>query len=443
MSSAPVPPQNLDAEESVLGAVMLSPKVLGPISELIGPGDFYRESHAHVFRACLEMDAHGLPIDAITIVDWLDEHGTLEEAGGRMRVHELAALVPAASNAVHYAKIVREMSGLRGLISVGQEIARLGWERPGELENLNDRAEQAIFGVTQETYRGDLELLAGSVRATYERMESLAVEGGVVGLSTGFAALDDLLGGIQPGNLVIVAARPSMGKTALAHSLMAKIGVREKRPVALFSFEMSRHEVDHRLLSSGSTVALERLRRPKDLSVDEWGKLQQARMLLEEAPLYVDDGSDATLAEVRSKARRLKMRVPGLALLIVDYLQLMSAPEADNRNQEITKLSRGLKVLARQLEVPVVCLSQLSRAVEQRQDKRPILSDLRDSGSIEQDADIVLMLYRDDYYKKRDKPLDNRCEVHVAKHRNGPTGTVDLWFHKRQAKFQQHAEAGL
>lgn len=417
---------------------MLSPNVLGPISELIGPGDFYRESHAHVFRAFLELDAHGVPIDAISVADWLDEHGTLEDAGGRHRVHELAALVPATTSAPHYAKIVREMSGLRSLIRAGNEIARLGWERPGELENLNDRAESAIFSVTQETYKGDLELIGPSVREAYAHMEQLATDGTFVGLSTGFHTLDELLGGIQPGNLMIVAARPSMGKTALAHSLMAKIGVHERQPVALFSFEMSKHEVDQRLLSSGSLVPLERLRKPKDLDAAEWAQIQKAAAMLSDAPLYVDDASEATLAEVRSKARRLKMREPNLALVIVDYLQLMDVPGEDNRNQAITKLSRGLKVLARQLEVPIVCLSQLNRAVELRQDKRPILSDLRDSGSIEQDADMVLMLYRDDYYKKRGKPFDNKCEIHVAKHRNGPTGTVELSFHRRQAKFQEH-----
>lgn len=434
---APIPPHNLEAEESVLGAVLLSPGVLGEIAETIGPGDFYRASHGTIFRAFLEMDANDVPIDAISTVDYLDEHGTLEDAGGRSRVHELLQLTPAAANAVHYARIVREMAGLRGLIRAGQEISRLGWDRPGELENLNDRAEQAIFGVTQEHYRGDLELLSRSVRHAYERIEMLAqADGQVLGLSTGFTAVDRIVGGIDSGNLVVLAARPSMGKSALALSLVAKLAVRENRPVAFFSLEMSKDELSLRLLSSGSLIPLERLRRGI-LHTDEWARLNAATAAIDEAPIHVDDSSNITLAELRSKARRLKLRQPNLALIIVDYLQLMEA-EGENRNQQISTLSRGLKVLARQIDVPILCLAQLNRQLEQRPDKRPILSDLRDSGAIEQDADIVAFIYRDDYYKRRDEEHDHKAEVIVAKHRMGPTGTATLAFHPAQAKFQEH-----
>jgi replicative DNA helicase len=437
MNVAPVPPQNLEAEESVLGAVLLSPRVLVSVAELIGPGDFYRSSHGELFRALLEMDASDIPIDSISTVDWMDEHGTLEEAGGKDRIHELASLVPATANVAHYAKIVREMSGLRGLIRVGSEVAQLGWDRPGELENLNDRAEQLIFQATQETYRGDLELLDRAAQEAYERVERIAsLDGKVIGLSTGFPSVDRVLGGIENGNLVVLAARPSMGKSAFALSLVAKLAIREQQPVGLFSLEMSRHELSLRLQSSGSLIPLERLRRG-DLQEDEWERLRDATQQIREAPIHVDDTSDVTLAELRSKGRRLKMRHPELALIIVDYLQLMSA-EGENRNAQIAALSRGLKVLARQLELPIVCLAQLNRQLEQRTNKRPILSDLRDSGAIEQDADIVLFLYRDDYYHA-DSAQAGTAEVIVAKHRMGPTDTARLSFHKAQAKFQEHA----
>jgi replicative DNA helicase len=435
---APVPPQNLEAEEHVLGSVLLSPRVLGDVSEIVSPGDFYSHRHGALFRALIDMDAADVPIDTITVADYLDEHGLLDDVGGKSRVVEIASVVPASANATHYARIVRELSGLRGLIRAGQEIARLGWERPGELENLNDRAEQAVFQVTQEHYRGDLELLTRAASRAYDRVARLAEsDGTVIGLGTGFPAVDRILGGIEPGNLVILAARPSMGKSAFALSIIAKLAIREHRPVAMFSLEMSEDELAMRLQSSGSLIPLERLRRG-EVRPDEWDRLRTATTAIERAPIHVDDSSDVTLAELRSKSRRLKMRVPDLSLVIVDYLQLMSS-EGENRNQQISALSRGLKVLARQLEVPVLCLAQLNRQLEQRPDKRPMLSDLRDSGAIEQDADIVCFLFREDYYRKRGEPPNNVAEVIVAKHRMGPTDTARLHFHAGQAKFQEHA----
>lgn len=437
-STAPAPPHHEGAEENLIGAVLIAPNVLGNVGDTVNPADFYRHSHGAIWQAFQEMDAHGIGIDWITVGDWLDEHGMLEKAGGRDRLRDLACLVPSTANVAHWAQIVAEMSVLREMIAGGGEISRLGWDRPGDIENLKDRVEQIAFEITQKAFRTDLELLAPAAHDAYQRVERLAnSDGQVIGLSTGFPSVDRLLGGIEPGNLVVLAARPSMGKSAFALSLVSKLAIRERKPVAMFSLEMSRHELSLRLQSSGSLIPLERLRRG-DIRDDEWPKFQQATATIEQAPIYVDDNSEATLAEIRSKARRIKMREPGLALVIVDYLQLMSA-EGQNRNEQVSSLSRGLKVMAGQLEVPVVCLAQLNRQLEQRGDKRPILSDLRDSGAIEQDADIVMFIFREDYYRGQNEPKDQKAEVIVAKHRMGPTDTARLSFHPGQAKFQEHA----
>jgi replicative DNA helicase len=437
-SIAPAPPHHQEAEENLIGAVLYSPTVLGNVGDAVNPADFYRHSHGAIWQAFLEMDAHGVGIDWITVSDWLDEHGMLEKAGGRDRLRDLACLVPSTANVAHWAQIVAEMSFLRGAIVGGSEISRIGWDRPGDVENLKDRIEQIAFGITQKAFRTDLELLAPAAHDAYQRVERLAnSDGQVIGLSTGFPSVDKILGGIEPGNLVVLAARPSMGKTAMAMSFVAKLAIRERKPVGVFLLEASRFEMAMRLQSSGSLIPIERLR-SGDIRDDEWPKLQHATAQIEQAPIHVDDESTVTLAEIRSKARRLKMREPDLALIIVDYLQLMSA-EGQNRNEQVSALSRGMKVLARQLDVPILCLAQLNRQLEMRGDKRPILSDLRDSGAIEQDADTIIFLYREDYYRPHSERRDNTAEVIVAKNRMGPTDTARLSFHPGQAKFQEHA----
>src|ERR687898_57429 len=336
--TAPIPPQNLDAEESVLGSMMLSPGAIGAVSEILDAGDFYRESHAKIYRAALSLYARGEPVDAITLVDVLEERSELEDAGGRIRIHELAALVPAAANAAHYARIVREMATLRGLIRTGQEIARLGWERPGEIAMLVDQAEH----ITQ----------------LYEAGAD------VTGMPTGFRDLDRLTSGFQPGNLVIIAARPSMGKSALGMCMAANLAVREGVPVGVFTLEMSKAEVTQRLMCSEAKVESQRLRTGK-LAVDDWPRLTAACDKLAKAPIYVDDTGSITMMEIRAKARRLKTQQPSLGLIIVDYLQLMtSGASVENRVQEVSQISRQLKVLARDLDVPILAMSQLSRAVE-------------------------------------------------------------------------------
>ena len=433
--TAPVPPQNLDAEESVLGAMMLSPGAIGAVSEVLDAGDFYRESHAKIYRASLSLYARGEPVDAITLVDELEERGDLEGAGGRERIHELAALVPATANAGHYAKIVREMATLRGLIRVGAEVARLGWERPGEAAELVDQAEQVIFELSQARVSSEFSHIESLLKESFERITALYEAGDdITGVPSGYRDIDRLTGGFQPGNLIIVAARPSMGKSALALGMAAMLGVRAQTPVALFTLEMSKSEVTQRLMCSEAKVESNRLRTGK-LAVDDWPRLTAACDKLAKAPIYVDDTGSITMMEIRAKARRLKTQEPTLGLIIVDYLQLMTTgASVENRVQEVSQISRQLKVLARDLDVPVLAMSQLSRAVEQRHDKRPILSDLRESGAIEQDADLVFFIYRDEYYNE-ESDQQGLAEVICAKHRNGPTGAVKLSFLKRYAKF--------
>jgi replicative DNA helicase len=434
-TSGPVPPQNLEAEESVLGAMLLSPGAIGAVSEILDAGDFYRESHAKIYRAALALYAKGEPVDAITLVDELEERNELEDVGGRVRVHELAALVPATANAAHYARIVREMATLRGLIRAGSAISQLGWERPGDAVELVDRAEQVIFELSQQRVTTEFSHIESLLKESFERITALYEAGAdVTGTPSGFRDLDRLTSGFQPGNLIIVAARPSMGKSALALCMAANLAVRSNIPVAMFTLEMSKAEVTQRLMCSEAKVESQRLRNGK-LAPDDWPRLTAACDKLAKAPIYVDDSGTINMMEIRSKSRRLKSRHPDLGLIVVDYLQLMSSGASlENRVQEVSQISRQLKVLARDLEVPIVALSQLSRAVEQRTEKRPILSDLRESGSIEQDADLVAFIYRDEYYNE-DSERQGIAEVILAKHRNGPTGHVDLSFLKRYAKF--------
>jgi replicative DNA helicase len=444
VQTAPVPPQNLDAEESVLGAMMLSPGAIGAVSEVLdGDGrDFYRESHAKIYKAALSLYGKGEPVDAITLVDELDERGDLDAVGGSARVHELATLVPASANARHYAQIVHETSILRGLIQAGGEIARLGWERPGDAALLVDQAEQIVFELGQERASSEFSEIADLLKESFERITHLYELGAdVTGVPSGFRDLDRITSGFQEGNLVIVAARPGMGKSALGLGFASNVAVRTQQPVALFTLEMSKAEVTQRLMCAEAKVELHRLRTGR-LAADDWPRLTAACDRLAKAPLYVDDTGSITMMEIRSKARRLKSKHPDLGLIVVDYLQLMtSGTNPENRVQEVSQISRSLKVLARDLEVPIIAMSQLSRAVEQRHDKRPILSDLRESGSIEQDADIVTFIYRDDYYNPEDSPDPGVAEVIVAKHRNGPTDKVKLSFISQYAKFADLAAA--
>jgi replicative DNA helicase len=374
-------------------------------------------------------------VDSLTVSDYLDKQGELEGVGGKVRIFELANLVPATANVSHWARIVRDLSTLRGLIETGQRISRIGWERNGETVDLVDEAERLIFELSQQRVSGEFTHIDQLLKESFERITQLYEAGvDVTGTPSGYRDIDRLTSGFQPGNLIIVAARPSMGKSALALCMAANLGVRQGIPVGMFTLEMSKSEVTQRLMCSEAKVESQRLRTGK-LAPDDWPRLTAACDKLAKAPIYVDDTGSINMMEIRSKARRLKSRHPDLGLIVVDYLQLMSsAGTPENRVQEVSQISRALKILARDLEVPILALSQLSRAVEQRTDKRPILSDLRDSGSIEQDADLVAFIYRDEYYND-ESDQQGLAEVILAKHRNGPTDSVKLSFLKRYAKF--------
>ncbi len=433
-----VPPQNLEAEESVLGAMMLAPGAIAAVTEILDAGDFYRDSHAKIYRAALALYGKNEPVDAITLTNELEQRGELDAVGGRVRLHELARLVPPTANARHYAEIVRENATLRGLIRAGGEIAQLGWDGEGEPNERVGRAEQLIFELGERRAQGDLVLFKDTLVETFQRISHLYESGAdVTGLPTGFKDLDRLTAGLQPANLIILAARPSMGKSAFALEIASHVAVDAKRPCAFFSLEMSRQEVAQRLICSRGKVDSHAIRTGR-LAKDDWPRLTQACGVLENAPLFVDDTPALSLLELRARAQTLKRRQPDLGLIVVDYLQLMTTGRnEESRLQEVSAISRGLKEIAKDLDLPVIALSQLSRAVEQRHDKRPILSDLRESGSIEQDADLVMFLYRDEYYE-RDEADDSKkgiAEVIVSKHRNGPVGAFNVAFIGRYAKF--------
>jgi len=433
-SNAPVPPQNLEAEESVLGAMMLAPGAIGAVSEVLAGSDFYRESHGTIYRAAIDLYSHGEPVDAITLADKLEERSELEQVGGRSRVHELAALVPATANAGHYARIVRDMSMLRGLIAAGGEIQRLGWDRPGDIPDLIGQAEAALYSLTEPRAESRLALFKDTLLETFARINELYESGAeITGIPSGFKELDQLTAGFQPANLIVLAARPSMGKSALCLSVLANVA-KAGLPAAFFSLEMSRQEIAQRLICMEGKIDSHSVRTGK-LGQEDWTRLATACGTLESVPLYIDDTPGLSLLELRSHMQTLKRREPDLCLVVVDYLQLMTEGTAsESRLQEVSAISRGLKSIAKDFDVPVLALSQLSRAPEQRHDKRPILSDLRESGSIEQDADLVMFIYRDEYYNS-DSEDQGMAEISVAKHRNGPTDTIKLAFLKRYAKF--------
>jgi replicative DNA helicase len=444
--SGRLPPQDLDAEQSVLGAMLLSEAAVAEATEVLKADDFYRGGYGEIFAAMVDLYQKSEPVDQVSVCDRLDQRGSLEQVGGRPAVFALAEAVPVVTNARRYAEIVREMSMLRGLIRVGTEVAQLGYDRPGDTRELIDMAEQKVYEIAQNGTGEDFTLIKQPLDEAFHRLTLLFEHGdgsGVTGLPTGFGELDRQTSGLQKSNLVILAARPSMGKTSLALNIAEHVAVTLQKPVALFSLEMSKAEIAQRLLCSVGKVDQSRLKLGQ-LEDGDWMRVTGAMETLGSAPLYIDDSGAMTVMEMRAKARRLAARqAGGLAMVVVDYIQLMQASvPSDNRVQEISQISRSLKMLARDLDVPVLALSQLSRAVEQRQDKRPVLSDLRESGAIEQDADVVMFIYRDAYYRKSegeevrpDDPSNDLSEVHIAKHRNGPVGTINLRFQSRYTRF--------
>ena len=429
-----VPPHNLEAEGSVLGAMLLSRDAIARVIEILDSRSFYRKVHRDIYEAILELFERGEPADLITVSDLLSKKGLLESVGGYTYLSSLLDKVPTPSNAAYYAKIIQEKAILRELIEASIKIKELAEDENEEVPLIMDRAEQLIFAVTQRKVFQYFIPLKEELFSVFEMIEVRSQKHSYLsGIPTGFDEFDKITGGLQYSDFIIIAGRPSMGKTALCLNIAHHVGVNLKLPVAIFSLEMSSEQVAMRLLSAEAGIPYYKLR-VGDLTEEEWRRITTGINNLAEAPIYIDDSPTMTVLEMRAKARRLKSEV-GLSLIIIDYLQLMnSGGKIENRVQEISKISRDLKTMARELDIPVITLSQLSRAVEQRQDKRPQLSDLRESGAIEQEADLVSFLYRDEYYNK-DSPVKGLCEIILSKHRNGPTGTIKLGFNKEIMKF--------
>ena len=443
-AEAHVPPQNLEAEESVLGALMVSSGALDAVilDVRLNEDDFYRERHRLAFRAIKRLYERSEAIDAITVSELLRSEGELEEAGGRDTVSHLASVVPVPGNAKHYAEIVKRNALLRRLLSASHTIQQSVNQREGEPRDLVERAEALLFQVAHDERSKDFSRLAEILEFEVDRLEALAKgDLEVTGTPSGFRDLDGVLGGFQPGNLITIAARPSVGKSALVCNIAENVATKYQLPVAFFSLEMSEAELAHRFIASRSRIPNDRLRKGK-VAERDWPRVVRACNQLESAPLWIDESSDLSLLELRAKSRRLAASEGGkLGLVIVDYMQLMRAedPRA-NRVEQVGQFSRGLKILARELDVPVIGLSQLSRAPEQRPDKRPMLSDLRESGSIEQDSDVVTFIYRDALYNEEADPSE--AELIVAKHRNGPIGKVDVVFLEQYPRFVDRARGG-
>jgi replicative DNA helicase len=440
-----MPPQALEAETAVLGSIMIDPEALGRIIDVIQPPFFYRTQHKKIFSASLSLYEKNEPVDLVTLSEELKRRKELEEIGGSYFLTELAESVPSSANIEHHARIVREKYILRKLIEESANIARDCYEGEDDVFDILDRSEQRIFSLSDNRNRKGFEHISPIMHATFEKIDKFSKrEGLVTGVSTGFNKFDELTSGLQPSELIIVAGRPSMGKTAFCLNIARNAAVDAKTPVGFFSLEMSSQQLAMRLLTAEARVDAHKLRTGR-LADDEWQKLSMRAGNLAEAPMYIDETPGLSVLELRSKARRMK-KEHDVGLVVIDYLQLMQGPKnIESRQQEISTISRSLKALAKELDVPVLALSQLSRAVEMRGgERRPMLSDLRESGAIEQDADMVCFIYRPEFYMKHEeaeeKDLVGRSEVIIGKQRNGPIGTVHLTFIKQYARFENCAD---
>ena len=434
-----LPPQNLDAERSLLGAVLADKNAIIKIIDIVIPDDFYDGRHAIIFEAMLELFDKRRPIDLITLSEVLESEKNIEQIGGSGYLAEIASSTSSASNIEHYGQIIRDKAILRRLIEASAKIGDLGHNEEQDVTDTLDQAEQSLFAVSQKFLKDKFVPVKDILTEAFDRIDKIhrdKEKGALRGVSSGFKDLDALTAGFQKSDLIIIAGRPSMGKTSFVLNLAEHAAIEEKLPVGVFSLEMSKEQLIDRLLASQAGVDSWKLR-TGNLSDDDFPRIGYAMGVLSEASLFIDDSPGANIMEIRAKARRLQME-HGLGLIILDYLQLMEGRSRSgdvNRVQEITEISRSLKGLARELDVPVIALSQLSRAVEHRDDKRPQLSDLRESGSIEQDADVVMFLYRDDYYDK-DSDKKGVTEILIKKHRNGPTGMCELFFQPEQMRFR-------
>ncbi|PIP29689.1 replicative DNA helicase [Candidatus Kuenenbacteria bacterium CG23_combo_of_CG06-09_8_20_14_all_36_9] len=439
-----LPPQNIEAEQSVLGSLMIDKDAIIKIADFLIPEDFYKNAHAKIYEAMLELYNNREPIDILSLASRLEETGQLEKIGGRTYLTTLANSVPTASHIVYYAKIIQKKSTLNRLIRAATEIVQLGYNEGEEIQKVLDTAESKLYNVSQQFLKNQFSSIKDLLSEAFDRIDELHRDAGKLrGLPTGFYELDQKLAGLQKSNLLILAARPSMGKTSLALDMARKIAVEQKIPVGIFSLEMSKEELVDRMLCAEADVDMWKMRTGKlsdreDFSGEsDFSKIGHAMGKLAEAKIFIDDSPTANVMEIRTKARRLQAE-HGIGFIVLDYLQLMdsaSASYSDNRVQVVSEISRGLKAVARELDIPLLAISQLSRQVENRPTAIPKLADLRESGSIEQDADVVLFIYREEMYK-RDTVRPHIADIYIAKHRNGPTGVMELFFDETKASFK-------
>lgn len=430
---AKVPPQSLEAESSLLGAILLDQDAIIKVSDRVHPDDFYEQRHQLIYKSIQQLYNDRRPIDVLTLSNQLDTSGDLEHIGGRAYLTELANSVPSAAHVEEYAKIVSHKATLRRLIAAASDIVKLGYDEEVALDKLLDKAEKTLFDVSAKQLRRNFVSISDVLAQSFDRLDELHKDDSKLrGIPTGFGAIDNLLAGLQKSDLIVLAARPAMGKTSLAMNMVHHVAVKEGIPVGVFSLEMSQEQLVDRLLAMQSGVDSWKLRTGK-LDEDDFSRIGDAMGALSEAPIYIDDAPNVNIMEIRTVARRMQNE-HGIGLLVIDYLQLMSGNSPD-RVQEVSEISRGLKALARELNVPVLAISQLSRSVESRSPQVPMLADLRESGSIEQDADVVMFIYREEYYNS-DTERQNIADILIQKHRNGPIGKVELYWHGEQLTFR-------
>ncbi|AGP51605.1 replicative DNA helicase [Streptomyces rapamycinicus] len=436
-----VPPQDLDAEQSVLGGMLLSKDAIADVVEVLKGNDFYRPAHETVYQAILDLYAKGEPADPITVAAELTKRGEIARVGGASYLHTLVQSVPTAANAEYYAEIVHERAVLRRLVEAGTRITQMGYAADGDVDEIVNNAQAEIYAVTEQRTSEDYLPLGDIMEGALDEIEAIGSRSGQMsGVPTGFTDLDSLTNGLHPGQMIVIAARPAMGKSTLALDFARACSIKHAMPSVIFSLEMGRNEIAMRLLSAEARVALHHMR-SGSMTDEDWTRLARRMPDVSQAPLFIDDSPNLSMMEIRAKCRRLKQR-NDLQLVIIDYLQLMQSGGArrpESRQQEVSDMSRNLKLLAKELEVPVIALSQLNRGPEQRTDKKPMVSDLRESGSIEQDADMVILLHREDAYEK-ESPRAGEADLIVAKHRNGPTATITVAFQGHYSRFVDMAQ---
>ncbi|WP_293850501.1 replicative DNA helicase [uncultured Brevibacterium sp.] len=434
-SGVRTPPQDLDAETSVLGSMMLSKDAIADVVEHLRGEDFYKPAHETIYDVILDLYASGEPADAVTVSNALSKSGDLARIGGAAYLHTLIQSVPTSANAIFYAEIVRELALLRRLVTAGTRIVQMGYDAQGDTDDLINRAQSEVYQVTERRTTEDYVRLSEALQPTIEEIErSGSHDGDTAGVPTGFYEFDELTNGLHPGQMIVIAARPGVGKSTLALDFARAAAIHHEQATVIFSLEMGRIELTTRLLSAESGIPLQKLRQGKLDDERDWTTLANTMGKINDAPLFIDDSPNMALTEIRAKCRRLKQQ-HDLKMVVIDYLQLMtSGKRVESRQQEVSEFSRSLKLLAKELEVPVIALSQLNRSAEQRNDKRPMVSDLRESGSIEQDADMVLLIHREDMYDK-ESPHAGEAVIMVAKHRNGPTGEITVAFQGARSRF--------